>query len=385
MISEKLLLTAGAASIPFRRAAGAPRVATAPEQAGPEQAGPEQAGMVDSIQYLRAIAAWLVVFHHLSTSLTSQFGWGHGFAIGAIGVDIFFVVSGYIMAMIAARTPQFSPLEFVLRRAARIAPLYWLMTLAFCVLCLVYPSVVNNPDLTWSRMFFSLFFLPDFVEGTTLPALMIGWTLNYEIFFYGIVASSIWLSGDRTLLVAALMLCACVAGGALVDGGRIFDFYTQPIILEFVLGILIWNYGAAIHSKRWFRPVWLLCLPPVFAGLAASGIYYDEIRYLIWGIPSAFFVLGAIPLFTMRQPWLARLGDWSFSTYLLHVYVIQLFVKVVAKGAIGNYGLLAFEAIVALGVIVLISALQFSRFERPATRALNRWLAAVWPRDGRAY
>jgi exopolysaccharide production protein ExoZ len=87
----------------------------------------------------------------------------------------------------------------------------------------------------------------------------------------------------------------------------------------------------------------------------------------------------------MRQPWLARLGDWSFSTYLLHVYVIQLFVKVVAKGAIGNYGLLAFEAMVALGVIVLISAVQFSQFERPATRALNRWLAVVWPRDSRVY
>lgn len=373
MISGKLDLTAGLA--PFHRATGAPRAAAAPGQAG----------MVDSIQYLRAIAAWLVVFYHLSASFSSQFGWGHGFAIGAIGVDIFFVISGYIMAMIAARTARFSPLEFVLRRAARIAPLYWLMTLAFCVLCLVYPSVINNPDISWSRTFFSLFFLPDFVEGTTLPALMIGWTLNYEIFFYGVVASSIWLSGDRTLLVAALMLCACVAGGALVDGGRIFEFYTQPIILEFVLGILIWNYGAAIHSQRWFSPVWLLCLPPVFVALAVSGIYNDEIRHMIWGIPSAIFVLGAIPLFTMRLPWLARLGDWSFSTYLLHVYVIQLFVKVVAKGAIGNYGLLAFEAMVALGVIVLVSALQFSRFERPATWALNRWLAAVWPKDSRAY
>lgn len=111
-------------------------------------------------------------------------------------------------------------------------------------------------------------------------------------------------------------------------------------------------------------------------------MYSDPIRYMIWGIPSAMFVLGAIPLFSMRLPWLARLGDWSFSTYLLHIYVIQLFVKVVAVDAMDNYALLAVEAVLALGIITLISALQFSCFERPATRALNRWLGILWPKRG---
>ncbi|WP_426123163.1 acyltransferase family protein [Pararhizobium sp. PWRC1-1] len=370
MISEKRPATAGIAYAAFRRAASAPRVVVSPAQAG----------TVDSIQYLRAIAAWLVVFHHLSASLSSQLGWANGFAIGAIGVDIFFVISGYIMAMIAARTAHFSPLEFMLRRLARIAPLYWLMTFVFCLLCLLYPSVVNNPGMSWTRLLFSLFFLPDFVNGTTLPTLIIGWTLNYEFFFYGVVALSIWLSGDRTLLVAALILCTCAALGALIDGDKIFEFYTQPIILEFVLGILIWNYGASIHRKRWFKPLWLLGLPLIFAAVALSGIYSNEIRFMLWGVPSALFVLGAIPLFSMRLPWLARLGDWSFSTYLLHIYVIQLFVKVMASAVADSYGLLAFEAMIALGVIMLVSALQFSCFERPATQVLNRWLGTLWPK-----
>ncbi len=373
MILEKRLATAGIAYAAFRRVASAPRAVVSPAQAG----------TVDSIQYLRAIAAWLVVFHHLSASLSSQLGWKNGFAIGAIGVDIFFVISGYIMAMIAARTAQFSPLEFMLRRLARIAPLYWLMTFAFCLVCLLYPSVVNNPGMSWSRLLFSLFFLPDFVTGTTLPTLILGWTLNYEFFFYGIVALSIWLSGDRTLLVAALILCACVTLGILIDGSKIFEFYTQPIILEFVLGILIWNYGASIYSKSWFKPLWLFAVPLAFAALAWSGVYSDQIRYMIWGIPSALFVLGAVPLLSMRLPWLARLGDWSFSTYLLHIYVIQFFVKVIAAGAMDNYALMAVGAVLALGVILLISALQFSCFERPATRAFNRWLGTLWPKDGR--
>jgi peptidoglycan/LPS O-acetylase OafA/YrhL len=368
MMSDERLATVGLTDAPHAAAGADVRVRSV------------QTGTVDSIQYLRAIAAWLVVAFHLSASLSSHLGWENSFAIGAIGVDIFFVISGYIMAMIAARTAHFSPLEFMLRRAARIAPLYWMMTLAFCVVCLVYPSVVNNSSLSWSRLLFSLFFLPDFATGNTLPALMIGWTLNYEFFFYGIVALSIWLSGDRTLLVAALILCTCVAVGAFVDGSKIFEFYTQPIILEFVLGILIWNYGASIQSKEWFKPFWLLCLPVIFLALAWSGIYWDGIRYLIWGVPAAIFVLGAIPLFTVHLPWLSRLGDWSFSTYLLHIYVIQLFVKVVAGGVMDNTVLLAVEVVIALGVIMLISATQFSCFERPATRALNRRLDLFWPK-----
>ena len=340
-------------------------------------APPQHAGTIDSIQYLRAIAAWLVVVFHLTSSLGFEFGWGDSFAIGAIGVDIFFVISGYIMAMIAARSGSFSPVEFMLRRAARIAPLYWSMTFVICAVCLLYPSLINNPDITLGRMFFSLFFLPDFVSGATHPALITGWTLHYEFFFYALVAFSIWLTEDRTLRVTALMLCICVAAGAMIDGNRIFVFYTQPIILEFVFGILIWNYGARLTALRYFRIIWLLALPPIFLALAVSDIYTDEIRFLIWGLPAAFFVLGAIPFFTAQLPWLARLGDWSFSTYLLHIYVIQLFVKLVAARAVGSPLLLAVESMLVLLLIALISAAQFSWFERPAARFLNRRLDAI--------
>ena len=329
-----------------------------------------------SVQYLRALAAWLVVFYHLSASLHSQFGWDNRFAIGAIGVDIFFVISGYVMAMIAAAPTRFDPATFFLRRFARVGPLYWLVTAGFCVLCLVAPGAINNSDLSWSRVLFSFLFLPNFVDGTTAPALVVGWTLNYEFFFYAIVAASIALSGDRTLRVAALMLAACVAVGAMWSGGMIATFYTQPILLEFVFGILIWNYGGLLTRQRWFAPLWCLAVPAIFAVLIWSGVYSDETRFAVWGVPAAIVVLGGIPLFTARLPWLARLGDWSFSTYLLHVYVIQFFVKFVAGRLVDQPVLFWGAAVVALGVIALASAILYALFERPATAALNRWISA---------
>ncbi|WEZ83819.1 acyltransferase [Rhizobium sp. 32-5/1] len=243
----------------------------------------KQGTTIDSIQYLRAIAAWLVVAYHLSASLESQLGWEHSFAIGAIGVDIFFVISGYIMAMIASRTVRFSATEFLLRRFVRIAPLYWMVTIIFCLLCFLVPAAVNNPDVTLSRLVSSLLFIPDVMTGTPSPILIIGWTLNYEFFFYAIVAGSVWFTGDRTLLTAALMLCGCVIMGLLLDGNSIFEFYTQPIVMEFVLGILIWNYGSVATDHRWFVPVWCVCLPVIICTLVVSGIYDDNARFLIWG------------------------------------------------------------------------------------------------------
>ena len=335
---------------------------------------------IDSIQYLRAIAAWLVVAYHLSASLESQLGWQHSFAIGAIGVDIFFVISGYIMAMIASRTVRFSAAEFLLRRFVRIAPLYWMVTIVFCLLCFLVPAVVNSPDVTPSQLVSSLFFFPDVMTGTPSPVLIIGWTLNYEFFFYAIVACSVWFTGDRTLLTAALTLCGCVIIGLLLDGNAIFEFYTQPIIMEFVLGILIWNYGSLVTDHRWFVPAWCVCLPVIVCALVVSGIDDDNGRFLMWGVPAAVFVLGAIPLMKMRIPLLSRLGEWSFATYLLHVYVIQFFVKFVAGRTLGSPALLVLGVAIAFLIIAVVSAIQFSWFEKQVTGWFNDRLDRWWPK-----
>ncbi len=86
-------------------------------------------------------------------------------------------------------------------------------------------------------------FVPDPIIDTAIPALSVGWTLNYEVFFYGIVTTTVGLSGDKSLMSTALVLTLLVIAGFLVgDGGTVFNFFSQPILLEFVFGIVIWRY-----------------------------------------------------------------------------------------------------------------------------------------------
>lgn len=327
---------------------------------------------VESIQYVRAIACWAVVIYHLFSSLESEFGWSHPFALGAIGVDLFFVISGYVMAMIVSRGESFSPASFLWRRIARIAPLYWLMTLGLFSIAILLPQLINSTDLGLAKLFFSLAFLPDPVSATSNPALTVGWTLNFEAFFYCVVAVTVGLSGDRTLTVTMATLVLAVLAGLLIDGGVMFDFWTQPIILEFAFGILIWRFGQPIAALPWFRSAWGIGIPLLFSALAITGTYDDTWRVIVWGIPAALFVLGVVPLMTARLPLLARLGDWSYSTYLLHIYVVQFYVKLAANRTGGNPWLFALEITLALVATAVLSGLLHIRFELPMTRTLQR-------------
>lgn len=328
----------------------------------------------DAVQHMRAIACWLVVAFHLGASLNTEFGWTNHAALGAIGVDVFFVVSGYIMAMIVSRGASFSPTGFLLRRAARVVPLYWLVTLGLFAVSLTFPALFNR-NIAFSNVFFSMMFVPDPIIDTAIPALSVGWTLNYEVFFYGIVAMTVGLSGDRSLMSTALVLTLLVIAGLLVgDGGTVFNFFSQPILLEFVFGIVIWRYGRLITGKRWFDPVWCLAMPFVMVLLAISGVYDDTWRFFLWGVPAALFFLGGQKLFSNPLPWLSRLGDWSFSTYLLHICFIQFFVKIALDRSGGSPALVAGGILLVLVCTVAGSALLYRLFERPVTVSLTRWL-----------
>ncbi|OJF92518.1 acyltransferase family protein [Pararhizobium antarcticum] len=340
---------------------------------------------IASVQYLRVVACWCVVLFHIFASLNSELGWSNHFGFGAIGVDIFFVISGYIMAMIIARDEDFRPMTFLMKRIARIVPIYWVMSAGAVAITFALPHLMNRPEMEWSKIISSMLFLPDPVAGSILPIISVGWTLNLEMFFYCLVAFTVWISGDRGMMVTIGVLVLIVLAGLLVDGGTIFNFFTQPLLLEFAFGILIWRYGVIATRQKWFTGFWLVSMPVLVIGLIVSGAYDDTWRFAIWGLPAAFFFLGAQSLMTKSIPWLQKLGDWSFSTYLLHVYVIQLFVKLIAEQ-------LPYEPMLitsAIGVLILViaigSAAMFHLFEKPVTMWLNSGIArwALRPRESR--
>ena len=182
--------------------------------------------VLQSIQILRGLAASAVLAFHAAQRS------GHSFTIGAAGVDVFFVISGYIMWSVMRDGP--SPRSFLTRRLARIVPLYWAVTLAMVAFSAV-PGALPNLQLTWRHVLLSLLFVPHAApDGAVFPVLVPGWTLTYEMFFYAILTAALWLPASLRLLAVSATLTGLAAAGAvrgekilihediaLIDGGAV--------------------------------------------------------------------------------------------------------------------------------------------------------------------
>ncbi|KAK0341504.1 hypothetical protein LTR94_026084, partial [Friedmanniomyces endolithicus] len=194
------------------------------------------------IQYARALAAIGVLGFHAAQRA------GIDFAAGARGVDLFFVISGFIMWTIGARSQSVS--AFLLARVKRIVPLYWLATafMIFAALLGLFPTL--REQLTLPHIAASLFFWPHYAPGSgqIWPVLVPGWTLNYEMFFYAVFALAICLPERLRVWAMTLTMVVLVVLGELVRPTSAWLVtYTNPLLLEFIAGI--WIAEALRHGR----------------------------------------------------------------------------------------------------------------------------------------
>jgi exopolysaccharide production protein ExoZ len=266
-----------------------------------------------SIQYLRAFAAIAVVLFH-AAKMTR-----HSFEAGAAGVDVFFVISGFLMWTIGRRY-EAMPFGFLAKRAGRIVPLYWLLTLALAALALLVPPPFHGygPKPSAVHLLASLFFVPE--NGA--PVIVAGWTLNFEVFFYLLFALSLLLAA-RTRLFA---LTATLGGLFLLGqwfrpGSPILVVATSPLLLEFLGGVWLgkaWTEG--IRLPAWAGAAAVIAGVTAIVAVPRFGIYPETVRAYVWGLPALFVVGGALslePIVGVRA--LKFLGDASYSIYLVHV------------------------------------------------------------------
>lgn len=272
----------------------------------------------ESVQYLRAIAALLVVFHH-ARNRGHYFGLKE-YAFGAGGVHIFFVISGFIMYVAARRE---SPRDFVSRRLQRILPFYWLATLAW----FAWPSSLTGQPSNMSvvgPVVKSLFFIPyfsPFNPGQIWPYLIPGWTLTYELLFYAVFAVGIIYR--RPLMVcAAIFIIAALAGFALAPQSAVLRTLSNPIALEFVAGIWLAKLTEAGLSR------WMIILLPVGSVAFLLSDFTSLPAVVRIGVPSLMLVAGAIALeqasLLPKSRVLKALGDASYMVYLFHLFAISL-------------------------------------------------------------
>lgn len=329
-----------------------------------------------NIQAARGVAVLLVIALHL---LANEAKYGHGFtilpswlAIGASGVDIFFVISGFVMATITRGEFQRpgASLKFLYHRATRIYPAYWFYSLIMLGIFLAQQkagTAARTVDIPASFLL-----LPQ----TQLPLLVVGWTLVHEMYFYLVFALLLRFPEKYLSRLLVLWAAASVAGRFLFDpaGNPLIQLVANPLILEFIAGAFIallsfsgkpvsgwpfltlaflgWaggyaiaaNLGLAAHSSEWLRVI-------VFGTSAALGIYglVALERYSEWKLPS----------------WLIAVGDASFSLYLSHLLVIATVGRAWEKLGLTGFWINSVVVGGMLMAVVAVGMASFRLIERP--------------------
>jgi len=248
---------------------------------------------------LRAFAAYAVVAFHVFEFLHADPGFGVGrFEVGKAGVDLFFVLSGFIMVYTTAADE--SPARFITKRAARIVPLYWAATALAVLVAFVRPWLLPQADLSFAAIVKSFAFIPaPDLSGTLQPVLFVGWTLNFEMMFYALFALTLFLPArHRTRrLIGALIATFLLAG--IFGPGTAAAFYGQPILLDFGIGCLIAKALPLPQVARAARrvPLWpaLPAATLVFAVAAQGDLPHTgprtrppgARRFQLFGLPAA--------------------------------------------------------------------------------------------------
>ena len=322
----------------------------------------------------------MVVFHHIIFQWSQLTGRYIGSNL-ASGVDIFFVISGFVMVY-STKAGDMPAGKFIVRRLVRIAPLYWAATVFMIVVLLVYPQAVKSAKLDWLHAAASLAFVaahnPAYSDHSVLsygPLVAPGWTLNLEMLFYLIFTIAIILARRRTgwfVLILTLPLLTLAGIGWAIGPGGWLGFYAQDILLEFLM-------GAAI-GMVWLRRATSI---PVAIGLlllvAALCLLiflpsYDGSRLLRYGILS--FLIGVLGVSTTfpQIGWLHRLGDASYSIYLSHFFVLSAVAQIWRKLALTAEGFALF-AVASASCAVIGGLVCWYAIEVPMTRSLQRFVA----------
>ncbi|KQP77669.1 acyltransferase [Methylobacterium sp. Leaf113] len=347
--------------------------------------------MIYNLQILRALAAYLVFLTHFGLYAAPILPRPDALAFGAVGVDVFFVLSGFIMFVSTAGGGE-TPGSFLLRRAIRVVPVYWLVTLALVLIVLAGLKPIGIVALRPDYVVQSLLFLPFSRNGYVEPLNSVGWTLNYEMFFYAGFAGLLLVASLKARLIG---LVAGFLGLALLSlapvPGLYWAYYTKPIVLEFAAGaglgyayLRLGQPPAGFPVRRLAGTALVAAAALVLGAQALAAARGADLemtgfaRPLVWGT-AALLAVGAVVLLerggvVLRSRWLLSQGNASYAFYLVHNLMLHSAAKaaavLVAPGALR----VVLVFVIAFGASVALGEWLFRCVEAPMGAALRRRL-----------
>jgi peptidoglycan/LPS O-acetylase OafA/YrhL len=336
-----------------------------------------RADRLQGIQALRAVAALMVVVYHVTRvavdrvdNLPPSLVWKPGEA----GVDIFFAISGLVMGITYYRRRSQNWRDFLSRRLTRIVPMYWIATsLKLAVLLTIPVLAVHTRFDPWHAAASYLFIPAKNLDGSIYPVLWVGWTLNFEMFFYVLFTAALALRAPLLGFLSAAIGLLAFAGLWRSSGWPAPLRLVDPILLEFLCGLWI----AAAMARG------LTLSPAVRVGLVLGGIIFillapndtDEsmTRVLFWGLP-AFAIVAATAATPWSPPnWLLQLGNASYAIYLFHGFVMTAIGMLMRRF---EFNALMLVACGIAGVVLsALAGLAVYKFvETPLLKGLNAWV-----------
>lgn len=370
--------------------------------AKPESSSPPN--RIDVIQVLRGVAVIMVMIFHLKEMMKPNDYFRKEldflFNSGPAGVDLFFIISGFIMVYITRKSSGglANSKDFLIKRIIRVWPLYIIATLTYTFILFRY----TIPSEVIPQVMKSMFFIP--LSHTNPPFfgyafLPVGWSLVYEMYFYVIIAISIlsgryrWLSFTG-LIILTLIVVPFANGVLSLDSIRSYDYgfvilnlITNPIIWDFVYGVIIGILYISPSMSPIFHFIFSKSIVVVAVVILSvwqylSGFYGGH-GPLNWGFGMSLLCLAVIfhtPKEAVQYPeWLVHLGNMSYSIYLWHIPVAGLITYIFKKISLPAFYVGTSAFFLAGSMTLIISHISYKALEIKLHAFLVKKIKPVQP------
>ncbi|MBA3869009.1 MAG: acyltransferase [Anaerolineae bacterium] len=342
---------------------------------------------LNSLQAYRGIAAVMVVLFHMTVFAHEHFNvdlLGKSFSFGYVGVDFFFVLSGFIIYFVNRKVMGVSQAvqPYLLKRFLRVYPIYWLITTAKIVVLFTLPSFAKPYETNVGQILRSYVLFP---QPTDLPIIGAAWTLSYEVMFYLIFGLAIVLGlwwfrrifAIWGISILAFQIIRLVAGTGF-QSNYLLDFILNERNFEFMLGCL--SAYLILNHQIPYR-AWILAMGVIVFTL--SAVYVDNNGVvpsytLFFGIASFLIVTASAGIESQRPFKLPRslifLGDASYSVYLTHALFINIFALILTRlDLVTRFG--PTLPLILMAVFAIIGGcLVYGLVEKPLLSIMNKWV-----------
>jgi len=333
----------------------------------------------DSIQLLRFLAALMVVICHSSFYAFERLNKeAYVYGEGAHGVSLFFVISGFVMVVSSQKLigVKNSWKEFAVKRIVRIVPIYWIMTTFKLVVMIMAASLVYHSKLDVIAILKSYFFIPGLnAEQEFRPIYGVGWTLNFEMFFYILFCVSLFIRVKPLLFLSTIFVPLALLSFFRTSNWSDLSFYTDSIVLNFLYGMIAGQLILKRIRLPFIISIVAIILSLLYIFIPRYGFFSGLVGTdkLIVGILCFFVIWCAAsiePLIKDKIPnWSLYLGGASYSIYLIHPTVSPIAPTLLYRIGV-NYSMLS--VVISVTISLASGALFYKYCETPLTKFLSR-------------